>query len=87
MLMNQINTLMTDGQSLVAPDKSSCGVLEGDMVPLPAMRIMTSSVEILHAEHLKVIIVNLDHLSKKRKEERMMVFLQLELACFGKTSC
>lgn len=78
---------MTDGRSLVTPDKSCCGVLEGDVVSVPAMRIMTSSMEILHAEHLKLTIVNLDQLSKKRKKERMEVFLQLELACFRKTSC
>jgi len=48
--MNQINTLMTDGQSLATPDKSCWGVLEGHVIPVSALRTTTSSVEILHGE-------------------------------------
>lgn len=59
---------MTDGWSLAAPDKSCWGLLEGDVVPAPAMRTTMSSVETLHAEYLRVMIVKCDHLPKKRQK-------------------
>lgn len=42
--------------------------MEGDVIPEPAMRTTMSSVEILHVEYLRVIIVKLVHLKTDKIE-------------------